>query len=488
MSMVIQPRLQHALKQKLVMSQQLRQAIHLLQLNHMELVAEVQREMVENPTLEEIPGTQSDVLDGAGRELQERAKSQEKDTIEQNNGAENPAENVDWERYLERFQASAGDRKSAAGPSPHDDLPPIETNLTRGTTLPEHLLEQVGTMRDLDPALLPAIDAIVHNLDHRGYLDATEEQLVEESGCDIETIEAARAMLMRLEPLGCASRDLSECLVVQAEERWPEDPNVARILRDHLRDLERRNYAQIARVLDQTVEDVVEYHRMIRRLDPRPGLPYADDRDHYITPDVAVEKIGGRWQIRQNEDGLPRLRVSRFYKNVLRDKSSRSEDRRYIKQKLEAADFLIKSIYKRQRTIYKVMNAILERQQEFFERGPEHLRPMILRDVADQIGVHESTVSRVTDNKYVQTKHGIFELKYFFNAAIQSSDGDDLAGAAVKQKIRKLIADENPKKPLSDSAIMKLLKADGVKIARRTVAKYREAMRILPSNKRKKMF
>ncbi len=488
MSMVIQPRLQQALKQKLVMSQQLRQAIHLLQLNHMELVAEVQREMVENPTLEEIPGTQSDALDGAGRELQERAKSQEHDTIEQNNGSENPGDNIDWEKYLERFQANAGDRKSAAGPSPHDDLPPIEANLTRGTTLPEHLLEQVGTMRDLDPRLLPAIDAIVHNLDHRGYLDATTEQLCEEAECTPQVLEEARAAILQLEPLGCGALDLSECLVIQANDRWPEDPNVAVIVRDHLHDLERRNYAQIARALGQTVEDVVEYHRMIRRLDPRPGLPYADDGDHYITPDVAVEKIGGRWQIRQNEDGLPRLRVSSFYKQVLRDKSSRTEDRRYIKQKLEAADFLIKSIYKRQRTIHKVMNSILERQQEFFEHGPEHLRPMILRDVADQIGVHESTVSRVTDNKYVQTKHGIFELKYFFNAGITSSDGDDLAGAAVKQKIRKLISEENPKKPLSDSALMKMLKADGVTIARRTVAKYREAMRILPSNKRKKMF
>jgi RNA polymerase sigma-54 factor len=270
--------------------------------------------------------------------------------------------------------------------------------------------------------------------------------------------------------------------------RWPEDLNVARIVSDHLRDLERRNYASIARALEQTVEDVIEYHRMIRKLDPRPGLPFAGDDDHYITPDVVVEKIGDRWQILQNEDGLPRLRVSRFYREVLRDKTSRREDRRYIKEKLDAADFLIKSIYKRQRTIHKVMNAILERQQSFFEHGAEHLRPMILRDVADQIGVHESTVSRVTSNKYVQTKHGIFELKYFFNAAITGDSGEDLAGAAVKQKIKKLLADENPKKPLSDSAIAKLLKANGVSIARRTVAKYREALGILSSSKRKRMF
>jgi len=488
MSMVIRPQLVHKQVQTLHMSQQLRQAIKLLQLNHMELVAEVQREMVENPTLEEIPGTRSEELGDAGRELMERAKSQQNDVVEQNNGAENAGDKVDWEAYLERFQANAGDRKSASGPSPHDDLPPIETNLTRSSTLSEHLLEQIGTIRDFDRALEPAVDVIVHNLDHRGYLDATMEQLREESGSDDDTIERARQQVMRLDPVGCGAFDLSECLAVQARLRWPEDLNVARIVSDHLRDLERRNYANIARVLDQTVEDVIEYHRMIRRLDPRPGLPFAGDEDHYITPDVVVVKIGDRWQILQNEDGLPRLRVSRFYRQVLRDKSSRREDRRYIKEKLDAADFLIKSIYKRQRTIHKVMNAILERQQQFFEHGAEHLRPMILRDVADQIGVHESTVSRVTSNKYVQTKHGIFELKYFFNAAITGDSGEDLAGAAVKQKIKKLIGEENPKKPLSDSALAKLLKADGVSIARRTVAKYREAMGILSSSKRKRMF
>ncbi len=488
MSMSMRASLRQAQIQKLVMSQQLRQAISLLQLNHMELVAEIQREMVENPTLEEIPGTASDDNAEASRELYDKVRSHEAEAAEQNNGSGEAPENIDWDRYLERFQATPSDRSSSVGASDLDDLPPIENTLTRGSTLAEHLLEQVGTIRDLTPELLSAIEAIAYNLDHRGYVDATEEQLCDEADCTPDVVEAARQIVLRLDPLGCGARDLSECLAVQARERWPEDPNVEKIVTEHLTDLERRNYASLARVLDQAQEDVREYHRMIRELDPRPGLAFAVEREHYITPDVEVVKKGNQWTILQNEDGLPRLRVSRFYEKVLRDRSSSKDDRRYIKEKLDSADFLIKSIYKRQRTIHKVMNAILEKQQEFFEHGREHLRPMILRDVAEQIGAHESTVSRVTSNKYVQTKHGIFELKFFFSAGIQSSQGDDLAGEAVKQKIRKLISEENPKKPLSDSALVKMLEADGVNIARRTVAKYREALKILPSSKRKVVF
>lgn len=487
MSMLIQPRLQHKQTQTLVMSQQLRQAIHLLQLNHQELVAAVQQEMVENPTLEEIPGTRSEEMSDAARDVLDRASSAEAgDRLEQQNGAET-GDNIDWDRYLEKFQASASDTRSTAGPSPHDDLPPIETNLTGSASLAEHLVEESRTTRGLDASTLRVVEVIAHNLDRRGYLDATIEQLALEAGTDEATIEEARQVLMHLDPVGCGAHELSECLAVQARLRWPEDDNVATIVLHHLHDLERRAYSQIARALGQTVEDVHVYHRMIRELNPRPGLPYASDHDQYITPDVVVVKVGGRWQILQNEDGLPRLRVNRFYKQILRDKASNRDDKRYIKEKLDSAEFLINSIYRRQRTIHKVMNAILERQQEFFDKGAEFLRPMILRDVADQIGVHESTVSRVTSNKYVQTRHGIFELKYFFNAAIQSSQGDDLAGEAVKQKIRKLVADEDPKKPLSDSKLAKMLKEDGIKIARRTVAKYRESMGILSSSKRKRM-
>ena len=484
--MSLSQNLQLKLQQKLVMTQALQQAIKLLQLSHMELVAEVQRELVENPTLEEIPGTASSEVSDAERRLQEQSRDQQRDSLEQSNGAESNADSVDWEKYLEKFQASPGDRMSAAGPSSMDDLPPIETNLTRPESLSAHLLEQLGTLACNVDEHRAAVAAI-HNLDYRGYLDTDIVSLADEADVTLEVMEDALEIVQSLDPIGCGARDLIECLVIQAKVRWPEDPAVATILQHHIKELEGRNYQAIARALGQQYEDVLEYHRMIRELDPRPGLQYSDGPDLYITPDIDVEKVGGRWQIRQNDDGLPRLRVSPYYRKVLLGKTSSSEERKYIKERLESADFLIRSIYKRQRTIHQVMKSILARQQEFFDRGPEHLRPMILRDVADEIGVHESTVSRVTSNKYVATPHGIFELKYFFNAGISMSGGDDLAGEAVKQKIQKLVSAEDPKKPLSDAALVVQLKKEGLTIARRTVAKYREQLGILSSRARKRL-
>lgn len=484
--MSLSQNLQLKLQQKLVMTQALQQAIRLLQLNHMELVAEVQKELVENPTLEEIPGTSGGELSDAENRLMEKSRDQQKDILDQNNGAEASGGDVDWEKYLERFQASPGDRMSAAGPSSLDDLPPIETNLTRAESLVDHLIDQLGTLACNEEEDQFA-RVIIHNLDYRGYLDADLAALAVEADVSMELAEDALEIVQSLEPIGCGARDLIECLVVQARARWPEDPAVVTILQDHIKDLESRNYQGIARALGQQFDDVLEYHRMIRELDPRPGLQYSDGPDQYITPDIDVEKVGGRWQIRQNDDGLPRLRVSPYYRKVLLGSTSSADERKYIKERLESADFLIRSIYKRQRTIDKVMKAILSRQQDFFDKGPEHLRPMILRDIADEVEVHESTVSRVTTNKYVSTPHGIFELKYFFNAGIQTRSGDDLAGEAVKQKIQKLVAAEDPRKPLSDAALVKALKGQGITIARRTVAKYREQLGILSSRARKRL-
>lgn len=482
--MALDLRQQQKLSQQLVITQQLKQAIKLLQLNHLELVETVQQEMLENPTLEEIPGTESSNTSDAEYVLQEGVKAQQQDIVDQNNGSQETG--MDWEKYLQEQSADAF-KAGSTGPSRFDDLPPIETTLTEPESLVEHLMWQLSMTPCTDDERAAAA-AIIHSLDHRGYLTEPLEVVAEQVEVDMDAVEGALEIVQAFDPVGCGARDLAETLALQAAHMWPEDPFVTTIVTQHLHDLETRNYAGIAKAMELEHEDVVEYHKMIRQLEPWPGRAYSEPPNQYITPDIYVGKIGGEWQIIQNEDGLPRLRVSRYYQKVLQDKGSSKEDRRYIKERLDSADFLIKSIFKRQRTIHRVMACILERQHDFFDLGPEHLKPMVLRDIADEISVHESTVSRVTTNKYVQCPHGIFELKYFFNARIQSTSGEDLAGEAVKQKIKKLVTDEDPKKPLSDSALVKALAKDGIVIARRTVAKYREQMGILSSSQRKRLF
>jgi RNA polymerase sigma-54 factor len=474
------------LSQQLRMTVQLQQAIKLLQLNHMELVAAVNQELNENPTLEEIPGTDSGAPNGDDSQAAADTRAERADAIDQNNGATGDGE-VDWEKVIAEMDKGPRDYANAAGPSRHDDLPPIEDSLSASTSLTEHLLGQLATAHCTDEERVAAA-CMVLNLDSRGYLELTFDEVSEMAGVEMDWVEGAHLMLLAFDPVGCGARDLGECLAVQAALAWPEDPFIDTIIREHLHDLETRNYAGLGKKIDMHPEDVVEYHRMIQELEPWPGRPFTDDANNYITPDIEVVKQGGEWAIVQNQDGLPRLRVSSHYKDILLGEKSSKEDKDYIKERLDSADFLIRSIYKRQRTIDKVMQCILRRQRGFFDEGPERLGPMVLRDVADEIGVHESTVSRVTTNKYVLCPHGIFELKYFFSAGISRGSGDDLAAEAVKEKLRKLVGDEDPKKPYSDSALTKLLAKDDIKIARRTVAKYREALGILPSNQRKCMF
>jgi RNA polymerase sigma-54 factor len=274
--------------------------------------------------------------------------------------------------------------------------------------------------------------------------------------------------------------------VLQARHHFPEDPNFERILVGHLHDIERRNYPAIGKALGIELEDVIEYHKMIQELEPHPGRGFSSDEPRYITPDLYIDKHAGEWIIQVNEDGMPDLRVSGYYTKIFA-KASKA-DREYLLDKLRGAEFLIKSINKRRRTIVRVMESILKFQRDFFDKGPEGLRPMVLQDVADDIGVHMSTVSRVTTNKYVHTPHGIFELKYFFSAAVRQDAGGDMAAEAIKARIKSVITGEDGKSPLSDQAIADLLEADGINVARRTVAKYREGMGILTSSKRKQMF
>jgi len=476
-------RLEAKLTQSLVMTPRLQQAIKLLQYNHLEMVQHVQEAMLENPTLEAVPDS-----DGSGdaaekeRVLREKAEAQNNDLQEQQNGEEG---GIDWEKFIDHMAQNSRPTGSLGG-TIHDDLPPIETNLTYGESLADHLLFQLKMMRCGEDEARIA-ESIVLNLDHRGYLAVDLATLAADDDVDLEVAEEALELVQALDPIGCAARDLSECLVVQARVHFPEDDTFARILtEEHLHNLERRNYAAIARDLELETEDVVEYHRMIQELEPLPGRGFAGDDPRYITPDIFVVKRNGEWFVELNEDGMPDLRISRYYQKVLKNASK--DDKDYLLDKLRGAEFLIKSINKRRRTIRKVTESILKFQRDFFDHGVERLRPLVLQDVADDVGVHMSTVSRVTTNKYVHTPHGTFELKFFFSAAVKQQSGGDMAAEAIKSRIKSLVADENGKKPLSDQAIANALKKEGIRIARRTVAKYREAMGILPSSKRKQMF
>jgi len=463
--------------QQLVMTPQLQQAIKLLQLNHIELSNEISEQMVENPALEEAPVDPQTDEERAANEPPEPPESPEPGEVTDPRG-----EAIDWERFLDdQFQPTP---RGSLGPTFADDLPPPETNLTRTDTLSDHLVWQLQ-MSDVSRDLAQVAGQIIGNLEDDGYLKVPLEDVAASAGEEIERVEEALACVQSFDPLGVASRDLRECLLTQAKVLHPEDRLLREMIANHLGDLEKRNYQGIARTLGVGLPRVAELVRVIQEMEPRPGRPFASADAHYITPDVYVRKIGDEYVIQLNEDGLPRLRVSPYVRNVY--KKAGKADKEYLQERLRSAAWLIKSIHQRQRTIYRVVESIVKRQRGFLDKGISGLKPMILRDVAEDIEMHESTISRVTTNKYVHTPQGIYELKFFFNSGISRVHGEDVASEMVKDRIRKIISEENPHKPYSDQMIVKILKQQNIDIARRTVAKYREMLGILSSSRRKKI-
>jgi len=363
-----------------------------------------------------------------------------------------------------------------------------ENIISAKQTLHDHLNWQIGVAGfNEEEETIATILASYINDD--GYIKTPFEEIAKEEGVTLEELNDVIPFIHEFDPAGVGARDLKECLLIQAQHLQEDTKDLVRIINEHLSDLEKKNFPAIAKALEVDVEYIVDLCQVIFDMDPKPGRVFMAQDTHYITPDVHVYKMADEYVVALNEDGLPRLRISNLYKSFLKGKKDEDKNTKdYIQDKLKSAIWLIKSIHQRQRTIYKVTESIVKHQEDFFEKGPAFIKPMILKDVANDIGMHESTVSRVTTNKYVHTPRGIFELKYFFNSGINKTDGDSVASQSVKLKIKDLVSDEDPKNPLSDQKIVDLLKKEGIKIARRTVAKYREVLKILPSSKRKKYY
>ncbi|MDD5309340.1 MAG: RNA polymerase factor sigma-54 [Deltaproteobacteria bacterium] len=478
-------RQQLKLSQQLIMTPQLQQAIKLLQLSRMELVDMVRQELEENPVLEET---------GEGGDPQERTAAEAagdsgpvpEPTVEvtsrpTDREAVQGANEVDWEKYLENYANQAP--TPSFRPS-NDEMPSLEASLKTRTTLADHMRWQLQ-MSVVSPEEARFVELVIGNLDADGYFkEPLIEELAAEAGLEVEDAEEVLKMVQMYDPVGVAARDLRECLLAQVEA-LELDADVRAIVDRHLGNLEKHNYQAIARDLDISLDDVFEVARIVSNLEPRPARNFVTEDTRYITPDVYVHKIGEQYYVVANDDGLPRLKISGFFRSAM---DADPKAREYVQNKLRSAQWLIRSIDQRRRTIVKVTECIVEKQRDFFDKGVDFLKPMILRDVAEAVSMHESTISRVTTNKYVHTPRGIYELKYFFNSSIKRTFEDDIASESVKNKIKEIIGGEDKRRPRSDQKIVEMLKADGIEIARRTVAKYREMLGILSSAKRRKFF
>jgi RNA polymerase sigma-54 factor len=476
------------LTQSLVMTPQLQQAIKLLQLSRLELQNTIQQELVENPVLEEALEEEAAPAELADDETEpgevpaapETAQPQAAEAETATPSTDDMVGDLDWESYME----SKPQTSLARG---DDDRPALDANLTPATSLTDHLIWQLGFV-ELEEVEREIALRIVWNLNDDGYLEEEIDAIAAETKTDVSAVEKVLARVQELDPVGVAARSLSECLLIQMRVAGITEGLAVRIITHHLDALQKHDFRGIARAESCELADVAVAAKLIGSFEPRPGRQFAGDEPVYITPDIFVHKLGDEYHVVLNEDGMPKLRVSPAYKQVLASKDGNGKQtREYVREKLRSAVWLIKSIHQRQRTIVRVMESIIRFQREFFDKGPEHLRPLNLRDVADDIGMHESTVSRVTTNKYAQTPHGVFELKFFFNSSIRTSDGDGIASESVKEKILQIIRAEDTRNPLSDQKIAEMLSDASIQIARRTVTKYREALRILSSTQRRQI-
>jgi RNA polymerase sigma-54 factor len=392
-----------------------------------------------------------------------------------------PIEDTDWSSLINEYSSSG----RVTSETEKKDAPNYESFIAQKESLQDHLSWQL-LMTFPDPEVETLGSLIIGNLNADGYLELSLDELVQTSQCSSEKATEVLQLLQTFDPIGVCSRNLRECLLIQARHLNLEGTPVMDIIANHLHHLERNNYKAISKALKISIEDIISAVDIIKGLEPRPGRLFSSESPQYITPDIYVYKVEDEFVIVLNDDGMPKLKVNSFYKDAIQKKKNVSDQTRdYVQEKMRSATWLIRSIHQRQKTIYKVMESILRYQRDFFEKGILHLKPMVLRDIADDIGMHESTISRVTTNKYAHTPQGIFELKFFFNSSINRMHGEAIASASVLSQIKQIIDAENPKNPYSDQQLSEMLEAANIKVARRTVAKYREMLKVLPSSRRR---
>ena len=477
--MVLQQRLQVRLLQKLILTPSLQQAIKLLPMTTLELVDMLNQEVVENPMLEE-----------ATEELQQPEAATQAEKPEESAPDKEKQDSWDDADYEYFFGEYLDDGYRARAPREVKELPPIENTLSTQSSLADHLMWQLSLQtKDDDPLVREIGSAIIGNLDDDGYLVASAEEIAAMGDWSLDEAERVLDVIQGFDPIGVAARGLQECLLLQIAHLGLNGTASETIVREHLKLLQNHQGHEIARRLDMSIEELKHHIEVIKQLDPKPGSRYNPTSSQFVIPDVHIVKVEDRYVAVLNEDGMPQLRISQVYRRLLDKKSENTDETRaYVKEKFRSALWLIKSVDQRQKTIHKVATSIITFQTEFLDRGIEYLRPLVLRDVANDIGMHESTVSRVVNNKYMHTPQGVFEMKYFFHSGISSAYGESVSSVTIKQRIRKIVEKENPQKPLSDSRIVRLLQDEGLVLARRTIAKYREELKIPTSSQRKVLF
>src|SRR5690606_25338289 len=473
------------LRQEMKINPRLYQAMDLLYMPLLDLQQHIKQELLNNPFLElEEPATPEEET------VKEKAAEEEKEKEEQ----------IDWEEILlDGFEA--GGRRPEHEEKEYYEPVPVETR-----DLADHLRDQLVLLR-LSPRQMLLGEEIIGNIDDDGYLACSLAEVVEslnewvraegdqwaEEGETVEPFTIAEAedmlrVIQGFEPAGVGARDLRECLLLQLQDAGKEEGLAYRIVRDHFDQLINHRWYEISKELSITPKDVQAAADDVAKLDPKPGLKYSSPADNYIIPDLVVEKIDGEYLVFLNDTSLPRLKLSRTYREIAKDKNKfKGENKEFISNKLNSANWMIQAIEQRRQTMLKVMSFIVDRQREFFEKGVQYLKPLTLREVAEVINMHESTVSRVTNEKFVQTPRGVLPLKFFFSSGLSTTSGEDVSARGIKAKIQKLVSEEDPRRPLTDQAIVNILKEEGIQIARRTVAKYRDQLGILSARMRKRV-